>query len=135
MTQAMRAIAEVPSVGTVAMKLLDVRIISGSNIVNHATVILEMEGERCVFCGEGNGPIDALCNALHDVAPDMVVSFYNVKSVGKGSDAEAKADVTIEQGGQSFSGAAFDTNTDVAGVRAIIEAMNLMRYHECKRKK
>ena len=106
------------------------RIISGTNIKNHATLILIINGKRQTFTDEGNGPIDAICKALKPMAGEIRLTKYRVDAQGEGSDALAKADVIVKAGIGTFAGLGFDPNTDVAGARAIIDAINKLKYYE-----
>ncbi len=90
------------------------------------TACLRIEGVRRTIQGEGNGPIDAFVNALNkgDLANFRVLS-YTEHSLSAGSDARAAAYVQVELNpGKNFFGAAIETNTELAAVKAMLSALN-----------
>ena len=75
--------------------------------------------------GTGNGPIDALINALNDhLTSDFKVSDYHQHSISSGSDASAAAYIEIQNKNSSDWGAGIDQNTTVASYKAILNCIN-----------
>ena len=90
------------------------------------TAGLRVEGVRREIRGQGNGPIDAFVQALNqnDIAGFTLLSYVE-HSLGTGSDARAAAYIQIETGPRStFFGAAIETNTELAAVKAVLSALN-----------
>ncbi len=76
--------------------------------------------------GSGNGPIDALVQALNqgNVADLKVLSFTE-HALEQGAEAQAIAYIQIQvPSGATFFGAATDTNIELAAVKAILSALN-----------
>jgi 2-isopropylmalate synthase len=90
------------------------------------TAYLTIDGVPRQVHAQGNGPIDAFVQALnqHDLAAFQVLS-YAEHSLGQGADATAIAYIQIRNSsGQTFFGAATDTNTEYAALKAVVNALN-----------
>jgi 2-isopropylmalate synthase len=82
----------------------------------------EAEGERTVD-GVGNGPIDALLDAI---GASVRVQHYEEHSMGQGSDARAVAFVELSAdglGGDVY-GVGMDSNIVTASIKAIVSGVN-----------
>jgi 2-isopropylmalate synthase len=97
---------------------------------SHETVacvaLLRIDGVPREVRGRGNGPIDAFVQALNygDLASFQVLS-YAEHSLGKGSDAKAAAYVQIQTSpDKQFFGAAIETSTELAAIKAVLGALN-----------
>lgn len=114
--------------------------ISGGPETPHGMAIhkfeIEMDATPTVVQGEGNGPINALANALAKVGlKDFRVADYRSQAIGKGSAADAAAYVRIEResDGQFFWGCGIDPSIEVAGLRAVVSAVNRAHGSTIKR--
>jgi 2-isopropylmalate synthase len=90
------------------------------------TARLRVEGVPREIRGQGNGPIDAFVQALnqHDLAGFKLLS-YAEHSLSEGSNAQAAAYIQIEvEPRKRFFGAAIETNTELAAVKAVLSALN-----------
>jgi 2-isopropylmalate synthase len=116
----------------VPLGLEDLTLISGTRVVAQATIKVARGGRRWVLASEGNGPIDALCNALQEVVPGFKVVKYQVVALEEGSDAPARGSASIKVGERTFSGEDTDKNTDVAGAKAILAALNDFLAYELR---
>jgi 2-isopropylmalate synthase len=87
---------------------------------------LEREGVALEVTGEGNGPIAAFVQALVAAgAPEFAVASYREHDLGSGSGASAIAYIQIRcEDGRTRWGAAVDTNIELAGVKAVLSALN-----------
>jgi 2-isopropylmalate synthase len=87
---------------------------------------LEREGVELQATGEGNGPIAAFVQALVAAgAPEFAVASYREHDLGSGSGASAIAYIQIRcEDGRTRWGAAVDTNIELAGVKAVVSALN-----------
>ncbi|MEZ0295957.1 MAG: 2-isopropylmalate synthase [Candidatus Methylacidiphilales bacterium] len=96
-------------------------------------VVLEHDGKEVRIEGCGNGPINALVQALlsEGIGPFEIVDFRE-HSLGRGAEAKAVAyielrDQRVKKEGRSdrsWFGAAIDTNIELASIRAVISALN-----------
>lgn len=74
----------------------------------------------------GNGPINAFVNAMkEELVADFNILSYAEHSLGEGSRAEAIAYIQIRTpSGETFFGAATDTNIERASIKAVVGALN-----------
>jgi len=86
-------------------------------------------GEEKNIEGVGNGPINALVHALESIGlKDFQVSDYRSHAVRGGSDANAAAYVQVQHDdGRILWGAGVDPSIEMAGLKALVTAWNLLR--------
>ena len=61
-----------------------------------ATMTLDIEGEHVTEEAEGNGPVDAIFNAIKALVPhEAVLELYQVHAVTEGTDAQAEVSVRL----------------------------------------
>jgi 2-isopropylmalate synthase len=83
-------------------------------------------GTPVEITGEGNGPLAAFVHALtaHTGQP-FEITHYSEHALGTGSDAQAIAYIQIKSAdGKRTFGAGVDTSIELAGIRAILSALN-----------
>jgi 2-isopropylmalate synthase len=87
------------------------------------------EGERVRVQGQGNGPINAFVHALAEAGmKDFKVTDYRSHAVRGGSDASAAAYVQVQaEDGRILWGAGVDSSIEMAGLKALVTAWNLLR--------
>jgi 2-isopropylmalate synthase len=92
----------------------------------HGEVRVKVDGEDRTLEADGNGPIDAFVQAMHAVGDEQFrIQDYHEDTMGKGSDAQAMAYVSLAfEDGTVLFGAGLDTNIDQAAVKAIVAALN-----------
>ncbi len=75
--------------------------------------------------GLGNGPIDAMINALSvDLNLEITIADYHQHAISSGSDAKAVAYSEIAYKNQSVWGVGIHQNTVIAGLEAVINGLN-----------
>ena len=86
-------------------------------------------GEMRSIEGLGNGPINAFVHALENAGlKDFKVTDYRSHAVRGGSDASAAAYVQIQSDdGRILWGAGVDPSIEMAGLKALVTAWNLLR--------
>jgi len=103
-----------------------VQVSCGTGLLPTATVTLEEAGgeERSAAC-IGTGPVDAVCQALNQLAgvPNELVEF-SVKSVTEGIDAMGEVTIRLRADGVLYSGHSADTDIVVAAAQAFVNALN-----------
>ena len=73
----------------------------------------------------GNGPIDAIFNALKELIPNKAsLIVYQVNAITKGTDAQAEVNVRLEEDLITVQGQGSDVDTMVASAKAYINALN-----------
>ncbi|MED5323633.1 MAG: 2-isopropylmalate synthase, partial [Pseudomonadota bacterium] len=111
--------------GVDAIKLVSLRVISGSEGPQSADLELEINGEKHAVQSTGDGPVDATFNAVKALFEhDAVLQLYQVHAVTEGTDAQAEVSVRLEENGKTVTGRGADTDTMVASARAYVSALN-----------
>ena len=105
------------------MKYLHVT--SGSQTIPTATVKL-LDGERELMeSGNGDGPVDAVFNAIGRITQVLVsISDYQVQSVTRGKEALGEAFVKLDVGGKVIAGKGASTDIIEASAKAYLNALN-----------
>ncbi len=86
---------------------------------------LAVDGEERTAAATGDGPVDAVFNAIRELVPHAaVLRLFQVHAVTDGTDAQAKVSVRLEEGGHIASGLASDTDTLTASAMAYVNALN-----------
>ena len=86
---------------------------------------LLVDGEEKIVEGEGNGPIDALVNALARVlGVEMHVFDYHEHAMSRGEDATAAAYVEADVDGDVVWGVGIHPSIVTASLRAVLNAVN-----------
>jgi len=90
-----------------------------------ANVSIEFDGEAITVDSTGDGPVDAVFQALRDAVPQhTTLELYQVQAVTKGTDAQGEVTVRLEEGGKTVQGQGSDPDTIVASAKAYIHALN-----------
>ena len=91
-----------------------------------ATVTLELNGQRKVVTSVGNGRLDAVANAIQSATGmDFHLENYSEHSLDEGSTSRAASYVGLVWGDNTVTwGAGTDTDIIVAGIRALVSAIN-----------
>jgi 2-isopropylmalate synthase len=103
-----------------------VQVSCGTGLLPTATVTLETrEGGESSQAAIGTGPVDAVCQALNQLArvPNELVEF-SVKSVTEGIDAMGEVTIRLRRDGTLYSGHAANTDIVVAAAQAFVNALN-----------
>jgi 2-isopropylmalate synthase len=88
------------------------------------TGVVRVDGDEREHTGSGNGPIDALTDALAAAGIKVDVLHLAEQSTGEGSDAMAVAYAECRVGGTVMWGAGSDTSVLAASVEAVLSAVN-----------
>ncbi|NRB76964.1 MAG: 2-isopropylmalate synthase [Verrucomicrobiales bacterium] len=100
-------------------------------VLCHATV--KIGGEEVKGIGKGNGPINAFVHFLEEVGrKDFAVTDYRSQALRGGSDADSAAYVQVKHAGNGtlLWGCGIDPSIEMAGLKALICAWNLLRDSE-----
>ena len=91
-----------------------------------ATVTLELNGQRKVVTSVGNGRLDVVANAIQSATGmDFHLEAYSEHSLDEGSTSRAASYVGLTWGDGSMTwGAGTDTDIIVAGIKALVSAIN-----------
>jgi len=113
------------AVAAETIKLVGLTVIAGTNGPQKATLTLDVNGSEVTKETTGNGPVDAIFNAIHAIVPHTAkLSLYQVHAVTEGTDAQAEVSVRLEENGKSVTARGADPDTLVASAKAYISAIN-----------
>ena len=107
------------------IKLVSLSVIAGTRGPQRATMKIEMDGRTFTEEADGNGPVDAVFNAIHGLVPhDTTLELYQVHAVTEGTDAQAEVSVRLKAGERSVTARGADPDTLVASAKAYLSALN-----------
>jgi 2-isopropylmalate synthase len=111
-----------------AIQVKEVEIYCGSNGPQRAILTLEIDGEDKTVTSKGNGPVDALFNAIRLIVPHegSMLERYEVHAVTGGTDAQAEVSVLLSENGRTTRGRGAHHDTMVASAKAYVNALNKM---------
>jgi len=105
------------------------RVASASGEQSGVSFCWHMDGSVYDLCGQGNGPLSAVCNALNGsrLVPEFQLADFSAQMFGDGAGAPVLAFAAVRSGisEQVFYGAGIHTNFDYAAVSALVSALNL----------
>jgi 2-isopropylmalate synthase len=106
-------------------KMLSVNFSGGTNVNPSATVEMEVDGKYFKEEGAGDGPVDAVYDAIRKVVPDEVrINRFSISAITGGSDAQGEVTVYIEENGLESVGRAAKTDIVIASAEALVNALN-----------
>jgi 2-isopropylmalate synthase len=108
---------------TIQVKSL--QVLCGTVGSQSADLILTINGVDSQFKATGDGPVDAVFNAVKQLFPHQAhLQLYQVHAVTEGTDAQATVSVRMEENGKIVTGQTADTDTVVASAKAYVNALN-----------
>jgi 2-isopropylmalate synthase len=119
------------------ISLQRLKVVAGTDGPQTAEIELVIEGETHATEATGNGPVDAVFNAIRKLCPHTaVLELYQVSAVTEGTDAQATVSVRLSDtaGDKSLAatGKASDPDTLVASARAYCHALNKLEVRRAK---
>lgn len=95
----------------------------------HCKANIVINDEKKTIEGSGNGPINSFVHALKSIGlKNFKVIDYRSHAVRGGSDANAAAYVQVQaEDGRILWGAGVDSSIEMAGLKALVTASNLLR--------
>lgn len=107
------------------IRMLSLTVIAGTHGPQRATLRLGIDGAIRVAEAQGNGPVDAVFNAIKALVPhEAKLDLYQVHAVTAGTDAQAEVSVRLSQDGRAVTARAADPDTLVASAHAYLGALN-----------
>ncbi|MFI4935301.1 MAG: 2-isopropylmalate synthase [Caulobacterales bacterium] len=111
--------------GADRIQVKSLRVIAGTEGPQEAQLTLMVDGVERSATATGDGPVDAVFNAIHEVAPHTAtLRLFQVHAVTEGTDAQAQVSVRLEEDGRIATGQAADTDTLTASAMAYVNALN-----------
>jgi 2-isopropylmalate synthase len=106
------------------VKVLSLLVVAGTMGPQVATLTLEIDGTHKTVQSQGNGPVDAVFNAIKALVPhEAVLELYQVHAVTEGTDAQAEVSVRLQEGGKTFTGRSAHPDTLVSSAKAYLAAL------------
>ncbi|GJD81445.1 2-isopropylmalate synthase [Methylobacterium gregans] len=107
------------------IRLVSLSVIAGTHGPQRATLKIMVDGRTITEEADGNGPVDAVFNAIHALVPhEAVLELYQVHAVTEGTDAQAEVSVRLKDGERSVTARGADPDTLVASAKAYLSALN-----------
>jgi len=107
------------------IKIISLTVIAGTMGPQSATLSLDIDGKHVTTQSTGNGPVDAIFNAIHALVPhEAKLELYQVHAVTEGTDAQAEVSVRLSQDGRAVNAKGADPDTLVASAKAYLGALN-----------
>jgi 2-isopropylmalate synthase len=106
------------------IRVTHLRVIAGTE-GQSADLSLEIDGVEQKATSTGDGPVDAVFNAIRQIVPhEAALRLFQVHAVTEGTDAQAQVSVRLEEDGRIATGQAADTDTMTASAKAYVNALN-----------
>ncbi len=87
--------------------------------------IVDSHGREFIESAVGNGPVDAVYNAISKVIPvSNTLEEFTVKSITDSTESLGEVTIRIESDGQTFTGRGASTDIIVASAKAYLNALN-----------
>lgn len=100
-------------------------VTSASDEVPSAKVRLRKDETLIERTATGDGPVDAICNAVSNATGvSTKLLSYNVNSITGGLDAQGDVSINLEIGGKEFMGRGVSTDIIEASAKAYLNAIN-----------
>ncbi len=85
------------------IKIISLTVIAGTMGPQSATLTLDIDGKHITTQSTGNGPVDAIFNAIRALVPhEAKLELYQVHAVTEGTDAQAEVSVRLSEQGRAF---------------------------------
>jgi 2-isopropylmalate synthase len=108
-----------------AVHVRRLRVVAGTDGPQTAEIDLEIDGVAHWAVERGNGPVDAIFNAINKLIPHRArLELYQVHAVTEGADAQAEVSVRLTEDGRTGAARAADADTLVASAKAYVAALN-----------
>ncbi len=101
------------------------KIQSATDSTPMAEITLSKDDEKIESKANGDGPVDAICNAISEATGvSSKLLSYNVSSITGGLDAQGDVSITLEIEGKEVLGRGVSTDIIEASARAYLNAIN-----------
>ncbi len=98
---------------------------SGSNTLATASVQLAVGGEVKAEAANGNGPVDAVYQAINRITQyDIELVKYQLGAKGQGKNALGQVDIVVAHNGRRFHGIGLATDIVESSAQAMVNVLN-----------
>lgn len=113
------------TVGSSTLNLVRWNANLGSGGAATASVVIERDGEEFAGDARGNGPVNAMFQAIDSVVKvENELTYYHVEAVSPGEDAQGQVHVRIKVNGAMYAGHGLATDIVEASARAYLSALS-----------
>ena len=125
----MAIVADEATQGAAGYEIEYLHVISGTGVVPSATVKLKKDGQVFQDSGVGDGPVDAVLNAI-DAVTGMKgrLQDYSLRSATSGKDAIGEVAMKVDFDGTVVWGKGASTDVIEASARAYLSALNRVTH-------
>ncbi|MBP9691012.1 2-isopropylmalate synthase [Candidatus Woesebacteria bacterium] len=113
------------------LKVELLEVVCGYPLKPMATVRMTIDGTEHIAAANGNGPVDASCNAVNMIIRDAkvmkklpVIREFLIQALTRGSDDASKVNIQLESQNKVYYGFGSDTDIVVASVHAYVDGLN-----------
>ncbi|WP_151446905.1 2-isopropylmalate synthase [Lacisediminimonas profundi] len=93
-----------------------------------ARVTFSMDGAEVSCDGEGNGPVDAIVNAIESKAASQAeLLLFSVNAITTGTQSQGEVTMRLSKGGRIVNGVGADLDIVVASAKAYLSALNKLQ--------
>ncbi|MEO6918969.1 MAG: 2-isopropylmalate synthase [Collimonas sp.] len=90
-----------------------------------AHVVFSIDGKESNCAGEGNGPVDAIVNAIETkVASGAELLLFSVNAITTGTQSQGEVTMRLSKAGRIVNGVGADLDIVVASAKAYLSALN-----------
>jgi 2-isopropylmalate synthase len=115
------------------IQVQSLKVVSGKGIAPSAELTMTVEGEPRSCVATGDGPVDAIFNAIRQLYPHPAqLALFQVHAVTAGTDAQAEVSVRLDENGRTVTGRGADTDTMVAAAYAYVNGLNKLLVKRLK---
>ena len=138
---ARRIIAKIPRYISINQYDVTVKKNNKSEIVSSAKAELEVDGEKIICTGEGNGPVNALDNAIRNnvdrlakyssYLKDLKLVDYKVRILNTGTEAVTRVSIeSTDSKGKNWFTIGVSTNIIEASFKALIDSLDYKLFKD-----
>jgi 2-isopropylmalate synthase len=98
---------------------------SGTGVKPGANVVFSIDGKEVRCQGEGNGPVDAIVNAIESqAASGAELLLFSVNAITTGTQSQGEVTMRLSKAGRIVNGVGADLDIVVASAKAYLSALN-----------
>ena len=98
---------------------------AGTNAIPTATVTLSKDDETITDAATGDGPVDAIYEAIRRITGvKLTLTDYSLRALTGGKDAQGEVTIEVDSEGRKFRARGLSTDIVEASARAYLAAVN-----------
>ena len=110
---------------TEVWRLESLQTATGTNAVSMATITLSKEGVSATDAATGDGPVDAIYEAIRRITGvKLTLTDYSLRALTGGKDAQGEVTIEVDSDGRKFRARGLSTDIVEASAKAYLAAVN-----------